>query len=356
MRVLFVTAENRHGHDFLSDNVAQSFWAMWRRQEIAEFAIWPTAPWLRLDEHPDRPDTGIPAPGARDECQIESDSAMSDVPMGLSGPADLIVGSTHAGAELAKAFQHSARVALIDGNDRADDLRGSIPHHVYFKRELPQGATWAVPIPFTYPARRIPKEPLPRKMRVVYYASDAGKTADARMRIVSELKRTLGDAADCATLDDRSVRPKPEELHHKLWTSMIGVHWNPYAAQRGEHGWWGNRFVENLAFGVACIAMRPWVEIPHPYTDGENVIWVDRPEDVAVRAAELMDDVERCLRIAKAGHAHFLKYHSAEAVARYVIQRMGLGDKLLKPEATKPEEPPGAYLGALRTCCAGQIF
>ena len=333
MRVLVATSRNPHGHSFLLDHTLVGFHDLLLAGEIDELALWPDAPWLRLKEDPEQPGSAIPAPGQRDDCQIDSDQAL-DLPQALTGPADLVVGSTHAAAELALAAHgHSgARVALLDGDDHDRDQRNAAPHTHYFKRELPLGATWARPFPFTYPERRIPvwARYNERERRLVYHASDAAGSAGGRLDIVRGCRERLGRMADVGTLDSRTNRLKPEELHERLYDALIGVHWNPYAGApsngRWGHGWDGNRFWENCAHGVVNISLRPWIEIPHPFTDGVNVVWVDNPGQVGIRAAELLrpENEEALRKMARASRAHFLRWHSAAERARYVLRECGL--------------------------------
>lgn len=328
MRVLVATSRNKCGHAFLPDHLLVGFDDLRRRGVVSELALWPEAPWLRLKEDPARPGSSLPAPGQRDECQIDSDQAL-ELLTALTGPADLVVGSTHAAEELsmaARGYPH-AKVALVDGDDHARDQRGAAGHTHYFKRELSLGATFGRPLPFTYPARRMPLHARDggRAPRIVYHASDNCGQAGGRMDIVRGCRALPEGQHDVGTLDHRTHRLLPEALHAKLERALLGVHWNPYAASPPwGHGWDANRFWENCAHGLLNISLRPWIEIPHPFTDGLNVVWVDAPGQVAERARELLRHPARAREMARASRAHFLRWHSAEARARYVMEECGL--------------------------------
>lgn len=332
MRVLFVTQRGLHGHSYASCAIYSGLRSLQREGFIAEVGCYPSAAsWLHLRPHPDFPDTGLPAEGARDDCQIATDAAWS-VPDSLSDRPDLIIGSTHALRELGEATSWSdVPIAVIDGDDIAlnqagaanEFLRGKSFH--YFKRELPAGATWATALPFSYPGTRaLSRVDNPRESAVVYYASDGEKRALSRIEVVDRLRRLCGDRAWVGLDDDKRRRPKPERVHDMMSRALVGVHWNPYApAPPWSHGWDAIRFWENCAYGLATVGLRPWIEIPHPFTDGENVVWVDSPAAAADAVAELLNDPERAVCIGRAAHAHFMRYHTAEARVLWLMERCG---------------------------------
>jgi spore maturation protein CgeB len=95
--------------------------------------------------------------------------------------------------------------------------------------------------------------------------------------------------------------------------ATVGISWN------GAKNWDNNRFWENLAAGLAQVAERPRIQIPHEPVDGEEVVYVDRPEEVAPAVLKLVCDPDRAMRMQAGAYARFLRHHSSEARARYLM-------------------------------------
>ena len=316
MKVAVVFRNGEHSHDYLIQHLFAGFCDLLGEENILDY---PRNPYCHLREI--TPGSRLPDPAARDECNLDSDQAYPVVD--VQGPFGLIIGGAHAPTETQEAIKQwpSATVAWIDGSDNACQNAGP---GVQFKRELPIGATWAHPLPLTYPEHRIPKVKVERH-GVVYYASTHGDIAIDRMRIAYGL-RQLPDAR-VHTTPNQKDRPSTEAHHEALWSALVGVHWNPLVPldKMNEHssGWDANRFPESLAFGVAVVALRPFITIPYPFTDGENIVYANTSDEVVSKVKELLDNPERARAIGKAGHKHFLKYHCATARARYIIDLTG---------------------------------
>lgn len=336
MRILFVTQRSLCGHNYAHCALYSGLRSLQRSGFLCEVGCYPiVAPWLHLQPHPLYPNTGLPAEGARDHCQIDTDAAWPQ-PDGLSDKPDLILGSTHALRELGEAASWSdVPIAVVDGDDVGlnqsaaitDTLRGK-PFH-YFKRELPAGATWAAPLPFSYPGTRVPAYEAPgatREPAVAYYASHGNHAATARIEIVDRLRALCGDRAWVGLDDDKVKRPTPERTHALMARATVGVHWNPYGASAPwTHGWDGHRFWESVAHGLAVVALRPWIEIPEPFVDGEEVVYVDSPAQLATEAARLVEDPDRARRMGRAAQAKLLRHHTAESRVLWIMRHCGLG-------------------------------
>lgn len=333
MKVLFCSTARPHGHDYAAGFLFDGF------ATVCDTVLWPRTPYLVLPEDPKRSGSRYPDPSTRDACHLDCDQAWPESIVGsddavfgdlAAGNFDLIVGTTSAIESYRAARNrnaHDAPCALIDGSDsgqRRDDGAGG----VLFKRELPIGATWAHPCPLTYPLRRVVLTDSQPRSGVVYCTSVHGGQAGARCTIAEGLEST--EDAFVATDDDRARRPSLEALHERLGRGLVGIHWNPLVPvsslrQETDSGWDGNRLHENLAFGVAVVSLRPFIQIPEPaFVHGEHLIYVDSPEEAIAEAKWLLSDPWTALDIARKGQLHFMQHHSSVARARYVAKTCGV--------------------------------
>lgn len=317
MKVLVCFRNGPHSHDYQVQGIFSGFKELLGETNVLDH---PSNPFCHLPEI--TPGSRLPNPAFRDECNLDSDCAYPIVQ--VDPPFDLIIAGAHAPDESHEAIKNNpgAAIAWIDGSDTSAQNCGP---GVNFKRELPIGVAWAHPLPLTYPSIRIPKVEVDR-YGVVYYASIHGGVASDRMRIAADLSQI--DGARVHTTSDQKLRPSPEAHHRELWSALVGIHWNPVnpldKINSNTSGYCGNRLWENLAFGTAVVALRPFITIPNPFTDGKNIVYVDSSNQVVVKVKELLSDPKRAQRIGRAGHEHFLKYHCAEARAKYIIEKCGL--------------------------------
>lgn len=263
-------------------------------------------------------------------------AAICDVLMLASGP-----GSAH--AQMARVVaEHWPRTKPIVAIDYSDSVAGtsgctSVEQHwayyrsiaggplaAYFKRELPIGEQWALPLPLSYPASRIPR-PMPQKLPILFYhAANHGETGPGipRVRIATDINyRIPAHLRDVQLSGPASERLTPVEYHRRMQTALLGISWNGYP-----HCWnWDtNRFWEQFAYGLCQIAERPRIRIPHAPEDGVHCLYVDSVDEIGPRVAELFRDLQRALTIAQAGLNHFHTYHSSEARAAYVLNTLRL--------------------------------
>ena len=220
-------------------------------------------------------------------------------------------------------------LAVVDMTDHVRNLRpfyeevtGRDLVGYYFKRELPlgKGTEWgAHPCPLTYPAHRAP-DPLPPKMpRLFYYATHhgGGEAGVPRLQILRDLRALLpATRLDVALFPSQNGRPSPEEYHARMAQALVGIHWN------GLVNWDGNRFWENVAFGLCQVSERPRIEIPQPLEHLRHVGFVDHPEQVAPAVRLFLQQPAWALRLAAAAHEHFLTHHCARARAAYVLRML----------------------------------
>lgn len=167
-----------------------------------------------------------------------------------------------------------------------------------------------------YPTERCTVVPSESRRGVFYHATDHGGGAPGipRRKIVADILRDIPDAdVQLYPGQAKGTRPSPEDYHKRMAQSLIGVSWN------GAVNWDNNRFWENFAYGLAQVAERPRIQIPHEPIHGIDCLYVDTPEEVAPAVLWLHKNPEAALRIARNGHAHFLRRHSSEMRARYVL-------------------------------------
>lgn len=337
MRVLMAMPDAVHGHNYLGDYLVAGFRALLGPHNVYDI---PEAPWLHLDSIE-----------ARDECVLDCDATWPRHYVTTaqahdhlrSGWFDLIV-VTDAFTSLAALAVHNVRhvpVVFVDGDDRAKNHLQEANNAAqnesveYFKRELPLDAMWAYPCPMTYPEEKVRVVTADnrdgREARLVYHTVAYGPGAP-RDRIVASLAdQPWADVS--ANRLERWERLTPEAVHDRMAKALVSCHWNPpfdpVTDHAGQSGWDANRFWENCAMGVVTIAQRPFIRFPAgtEFTDGENVVWVDRPEDVAPAAQALIDDPDRARAMAVAAQRWFLDHHCARERAKYILRTCGFEDE-----------------------------
>lgn len=322
MKVLALVSSGTHAHDYGCDYLLDGFREVAGPENVID---WPPKPCLH-----------IPPGEPRDACNIDSD-AWWPVPAAAHLPIEELVADAeiifltmsledHGACERASVVcgqvSRETSIVALDMHDSICDRRTAYEAIVgrsvlYFRRELPIGATWGFPCPMTYPASRVPS-PMPDKFpRIVYHATHHGEHPPGipRRAIVngllrSRIPRTL---LDVALYPSQQNRPSPEAYHAKLAAGLIGISWN------GAPNWDTNRFWENFAYGLCQIAERPRIQIPNPPEHQVHAFYVDYPGHVAPIAEMLLKDHGRALDIARRGHAHFLEHHCSRARAQYVL-------------------------------------
>jgi len=317
MKVLYLVQEGKHAHCYGSDFLYDGFCEVLGHENVFDY-----------------PEKG-PLHDGRDECGIDSDQTWPRKGHTLEEAAvqcDLAVIAMPPGGQIPGHAWNACRalkvpIAAVDASDQVRDCRGWYETVAgrevqYFKRELPIGDTWGHPLPLCYPASRIPFQDMmgrERLNRVFYYASTHGGRGPGIPRIqIADLLRQneLLVNLDIKLFEgqQREGRPTPDEYHSRMEDASIGISWN------GAPNWDTNRFWENFAYGLAQVAERPKIQIPHEPSDGMHCLYASSPESVAAKVRFLLDERSLCREIAYEGHCHFRKYHTSAARARYVME------------------------------------
>lgn len=213
--------------------------------------------------------------------------------------------------------RNADRIVCVDGED---DILNRIPLFtqvlgfepaVVFKRELPVGETWARPLPFGYPERRIVPPGAPRD-HALLYAVEIWPWA------VGGLRERLGRLLEMQNLGATirmtyggQRRWTPADYHVHLARTRVTI------APAGQ-GYFTNRLFETLAAGCAVIAEAPTVQFP-----GELVAdmeWLTfRNEFEAIDHIEaLVGDQEAIRDLAHAGQAALMDRHTTRRRAETV--------------------------------------
>ena len=86
------------------------------------------------------------------------------------------------------------------------------------------------------------------------------------------------------------------------------------------------RFWEIVAAGAVCFTQKFNIIMPHPYTDGWNMIEFESADEFIDKSQQFLQYPEMLERIALAGYEHTKKYHTTKARAQYIIDNMGLAN------------------------------
>lgn len=321
MNILYLVADGPHAHDYGVDWLYAGFRQL--AGDGVEIYDWPEKPPLHLTQGTERDDCNIDS----DQWWPRRDYGLTDV---LREPldSDLVI-LTAADPALASACRMiPSRVPLV-GVDMGDALGNRRDEyeavagrrlHAYFKRELPLGSTWAIPLPLTYPQVELLTV---GRWRLCYHATDHGGGAPGipRRRIVERLRELLPETILDVALypgQGKGTRPDPDEYHRHLNKALVGISWN------GAPNWDCNRFWENFAYGVAQVAERPRIQIPDAPLHRTHCLYATTPDEVAELAAWLMQHPGIARDIAAKGNAHFLQYHQTSARARYLLRESGV--------------------------------
>lgn len=331
MRIAYVCRSDPHAHDYGVD------WLFEGLCDVQGFE--------NVFDLPERECLHLSSPGARDECQIDSDQCWprKNVAPEDVKPALIILTALDRGAnEIMRRLPKDTLVAAVDMHDALENQRrlydqvAGRPVSWYFKRECPiaHGARGgALPLPLTYSSKGIPwlsgatgriefiKHPSPI---VFYHATDhgGGPPGIPRRQIVEDLT-ALAREYPATTWDvnlypgqGKGTRPSPEEYHEYMAKALIGISWN------GAPNWDCNRFWENFAYGLAQVAERPRIAIPDMPEDRKHVLYVDQPGQVVDGVRWLLEQPERVAEIASAGFEHFHRFHSAKRRAMYLLNQI----------------------------------
>jgi hypothetical protein len=202
-------------------------------------------------------------------------------------------------------------VFVVDQTDDFTDHSGFIRRELefldvrgYFKREMIAGVEYApnvFPCPFSYQDWRVPQlDAGPRRQDVFW----AGARNAFRAGYVERAERLLGRKFDRGY--------SQAEYRSALLDSRIGI-------SLSGAGFDTVRYWELPAHGCMLLSERLPTVIPHNFEDGVSAVFADDARDMADKLAYYVAHSEEAAKIAGAGHAHFLKYHTASARARQLL-------------------------------------
>lgn len=236
----------------------------------------------------------------------------------------------------------SAPIAVIDTGDyryiNRADLFLLARCRYYFKRELPPDR-WQLftktahrelpsrrfrrrsrlrhlidklrPISIGLPAGpRPPTEPHPDKTADVFFAGDLDSATIRRNGL-----RELTALRERGFVIDLPDRPLPRDEFYRR-CARAWIVWSPEGL-----GWDCFRHYEALEHASVPLINRPTIERHRPLIGGVHALFYGpEPGSLTDALQRALADKARLRAIAAAGRAHVLAHHTAEAIARYVIE------------------------------------
>jgi len=202
--------------------------------------------------------------------------------------------------------------------DAEDDAFNNLPEVVeflggptvlgYFKRELLACVDFGpttFPLPFAYPDDRVLEDLSGPRPRAIFWAGQ--RVFGLRRLCLERLEAITGDRFDQSYDQDVYVA--------ELRTSRMGM--NFFGA-----GFDCVRYWELPANGCMLFSDRLPIRVPHNFRDGESAVFFDDLEDFEQKVEYYLAHPDEVAAIARAGHAHFKRYHTATARARQLLGYM----------------------------------
>jgi hypothetical protein len=174
-----------------------------------------------------------------------------------------------------------------------------------FKREMLAGVDYGPnthPLPFGYPESLVDHEPGRDKSETVFWAGK--KEYGLRPLYIPRLEACLGRSLD--------QRFDQTQYRRMLRNSRIGLSYFGC-------GFDTVRYWELPANRVMLMAERPPICIPYDFEDGRSAVFFDDLPGMEQKLDYYLHHPEEVERIAAAGHAHFLRYHTSTARARQFL-------------------------------------
>lgn len=207
------------------------------------------------------------------------------------------------------------RIVAIDGEDHAYNTRplfaqclGAEPV-AYFKRELPLGETWAIPLPFGYPVERI----ITSRQRegVAYTAHLWDWCGPESMR--RQLHEALGHLNERVGHGQWIPRSRLSVGDDHAWHQRALL-----AVSPAGQGYFTNRHLQCIADGCCPILERPSMTFPMAFADGVHCRYFHSVPSCLDLVEELLAEPERAQDMAVEAQAWLRQHHTTEVRARTV--------------------------------------
>jgi hypothetical protein len=176
---------------------------------------------------------------------------------------------------------------------------------LYFKREMLACVDYGprtVPLPFSYPADRVPSSVTGDRARSVFWAGNK----------IFGLRRLYTDvlSEDRGLTFDRKY--SPAEYGQVLATSRIGLDFFGL-------GFDTVRYWELPAHGCMLLAERRPIRIPHDFEDGKSAVFFDDLPDLEEKLSYFDSRPDLAAEIAESGHEHLKRFHTNTARAQQFL-------------------------------------
>lgn len=224
-------------------------------------------------------------------------------------------------------------VIFIDGGDRAEiggDLERSGNKHLYdevvkkrpfdiiLKREYLRDQSYAenvFPYPIAFNYDRLPSLPAEKKYDVSFWAVETGT-------IRTQALALLENEFDCRQNGTernqtfRKYKRKGDFYLQELAACKIVLNF------RGD-GWDTLRYWEVPAVGAFMLSQKPGIVIPNDFIEGEHIAYCkDNLSDLLDHCRYYLVHEQAREVMASAAHKHAKKYHSDQARADYLLEKL----------------------------------
>ncbi len=206
--------------------------------------------------------------------------------------------------------RNADRIVYYDAEDHAVNTLTVVTETMgfkpaaYFKRELPIGETWALPLPFGYPADRCVKTEMFRN-GVVYTAHIWDWCGADSLRV--RLREALSDYLSVHPRSRLSV--VSDHVLHRC--SVLAV--SP--SGRGYHT---NRHLQVIADGCCPVIERPWMQWPDALVDGVECRYFRNEVEAVDIVRDLLNEPDKAHAMAIAAQKSLVERHSTLCRAKTV--------------------------------------
>ena len=207
----------------------------------------------------------------------------------------------------------SDRLVFYDGADDCTDklslvmsVTGLRPV-LSFKRELPIGAHWALPLAFGFPEERIDTVTTQGRTGVCMIAA----SYPHRQHYARALQSAGIAGVRLSTGYESRI---PIEDHGRAYAAAsVGI-------SVSGAGWMTYRHLEVAAFGCCPIMDLPSIQWEHGFMDGTECRYCTGEADLVAIARELLNDPKEARRIASNAQRTLRTFHTTRALAERVVE------------------------------------